>query len=476
MKSFSICLFILFVMNIQVYVYAQFNPHSTQITYDENFRGQYHFSSKSGWMNDINGLVYQGGKFHMIYQWGESVRHGGYATSTDLLHWKDEGVALIPQNTFLPKEAVRNVSGNEVFSGSAVVVSGEMSKRITGSTDEAIVAIYTGTGVGTCLAWSVDSGKTWHNYSNNPVANPTKGADPRDPHVFFHKPTSKWIMAIYENGTTFYGSSDLIHWTFLSNLNFGYECPDIFELPLDGNKQNMKWVLMDANGSYLVGNFDGTTFTPEKGQEPHVMTLGHDFYAAQSFPSGSLPNHDERIIQIAWMDHWNGGLGETVWKRNATFPVSVGLVTYDGQMRVTRNPIDEISSLYSSSQKWESQLINDQENLLSKTKSKKFVLVAEFDLTNTTASKFGFKIANKTIAYHVKSQVLLDEELKPDAANHIKIRILADWGQLEVFANQGIFSYSEQFAFSPEDSDISLFADGDIKLISMEFHEISRVW
>jgi len=349
-----------------------------------------------------------------------------------LLHWTDEVVALIPQNSFLPKEAVRNVSGNDVFSGSAVVVSGEMSKRITGSTAEAIVAIYTGTGVGTCLAWSIDSGKTWHDYSKNPVANPAKEAYPRDPRVFFHKPSSQWIMALYENGTTFYGSEDLINWKFLSNLDFGYECPDIFELPLDGNKQNMKWVLMDANGSYLVGKFDGKEFLPEKGQKSHVMTSGHDFYAAQSFPAGSFPNHDERIIQIAWMDHWNGGLGESVWKRNATFPVSVGLVTYDGQMRVTRNPIDEISKLYSSTQKWENQRINEIENLLSKIKSKKFEVVAEFDLTNTTASKFGFKIANKTIAYHVESQVLLDEKLKPDASNHIKIRILADWGQLEV--------------------------------------------
>lgn len=476
MKQLSYCLICMLLFGMQLNSFAQFNPHSSTISYNENFRGQYHFSPKSGWMNDINGLVFQGGKFHMIYQWGESARHGGYATSTDLLHWTDEGVALVPQKTFLPSEAVKNVSGDEVFSGSAVVVSGEISKKITGSTDEAIVAIYTGTGVGTCLAWSNDNGKSWHNYKNNPVANPTKGADPRDPRVFFHKPTSKWVMAIYENGTTFYGSEDLINWKFLSNLDFGFECPDIFELPLDGNKQNKKWVLMDANGSYLVGNFDGTVFTREEGQNQHIMTLGHDFYAAQSFPGGSLPNNDERIIQLAWMDHWNGGLGETIWKRNATFPVSVGLVTYDGQMRVTRNPIKEISSLYSSTQKWDSQLINGKENLLSKTKSKKFELVAEFDLTNTTASKFGFKIANKTIAYQVKSQVLLDEELKPDTTNRIKIRILADWGQLEVFANQGIFSYSEQFAFSPEDHDISLFTDGEVKLVSMEFHEITRIW
>jgi fructan beta-fructosidase len=476
MKNIKLYILQVLFICIQISAKAQFIPHSKDITYNENYRGQYHFSPKTGWMNDINGLVYQGGKYHMIYQWGEFVRHGGYATSTDLIHWNDEGVALIPQKSDLQKEAVRNVSGDEVFSGSAVVVSGQMSKRITGTTKEAIVAIYTGTGVGTCLSWSVDSGRTWHDYKKNPVANLTKSADPRDPRVIFHKPSGKWIMAIYENGTTFYGSSDLIKWTQLSNINFGYECPDFFELPLDGDKKNMKWVLMDANGSYLVGQFDGTKFKPEAGQKTQVMTHGNDFYAAQSFAAGSLPNNDQRIIQLAWMDQWNGGLGESIWKRNATIPVSLGLISYDGQMRITRTPIQELSSLYTNEKKWDTQTVGAGNNLLSNIESKKFEIIAEFDLTDTKASKFGFQIANKTIAYHVKSQVLLDEELKPDALNRIKLRILVDWGQLEVFANQGVYSYSEQFAFSPESKYLELFTDGDIKMVSMEFHELSKIW
>lgn len=476
MKNIKLYILQMLFVGIHISAVAQFIPHPKDITYNENYRGQYHFSPKTGWMNDINGLVYQGGKYHMIYQWGEFVRHGGYATSTDLIHWKDEGVALIPQKSDLQKEAVRNVSGDEVFSGSAVVVSGQMSKRITGTTKEAIVAVYTGTGVGTCLSWSVDSGRTWHDYKKNPVANLTKSADPRDPRVIFHKPSGKWIMAIYENGTTFYGSSDLIKWTQLSNINFGYECPDFFELPLDGDKKNMKWVLMDANGSYLVGQFDGVKFKPEEGQKTQIMTHGNDFYAAQSFAAGSLPNNDERIIQLAWMDQWNGGLGESIWKRNATFPVSLGLISYDGQMRITRNPIQELSSLYTNEKKWDTQTVGAGNNLLSNIESKKFEIIAEFDLTDTKASKFGFQIANKTIAYHVKSQVLLDEELKPDALNRIKLRILVDWGQLEVFANQGVYSYSEQFAFSPESKYLELFTDGDIKLVSMEFHELSKIW
>ena len=467
---------VLYLINSFAPLCAQYYPHEDDINYLEKYRGQYHFSPKSEWMNDINGLVYRGGKYHMIYQWGKAIRHGGYATSTDLLHWNDKGVALIPQKSFLPPDAVRNVSGDQVYSGSAVVVSNQMAKRITGSAKEAIVAIYTGTAKGTCLAWSNDNGITWHDYANNPVANITKNADPRDPCVIWHKATSKWILALYENGTTFYGSTDLINWEFLSNLNFGFECPDFYQLPLDGDKNNKKWVLQDANGSYLVGDFDGTSFLKDDGQDTLVMDVGPDFYAAQTFPMETLPNNDTRIIQIAWMDHWNGGVGETIWERNATFPVSLGMVTFNSQKRVTRNPIAEIASIYENTKIWNSKVIKTETNLLSEIKSKKFDLIAKFDLTKTSATKFGFKIANKTIEYNIMNETLLSKKLTPETSNHIKIRILVDWGQLEVFVNNGIFSYSEQFAFSPDRDDIKLYTDGDIKLISMEFHEVARIW
>ena len=470
------CFLFVFLVGSLKTVSAQYYPHNDSIDYLEPYRGQFHFSPKSEWMNDINGLVYQGGKYHMIYQWGKKIRHGGYATSQNLLHWKDEGVALIPQKSFLPAEAIRNVSGDQVYSGSAVVVSGKIAKGITGSKKEAIVAIYTGTSSGTCLAWSNDTGKTWHDYVNNPVANTTQSADPRDPCVFWHAATSKWILALYENGTTFYGSTDLIAWEFLSNLDFGYECPDVFQLALDGDLNNTKWILQDANGSYLVGDFNGTSFIKDKDQDILVMDVGPDFYAAQTFPMGNLPNNDTRIVQIAWMDHWNGGIGETLWERNATFPVSLKLVTYKGQKRLARKPISEIASIYERTKTWNGQTLKANTNLFSDIKSKKMDITIEVDLTETTATKFGFKIANKTIVYDITTKTLLSKELLPDASNTIKIRILVDWGQLEVFANNGIFSFSEQFAFAPNENDIELFTDGDIKLIAMEFHEVARTW
>jgi levanase/fructan beta-fructosidase len=455
---------------------GQYDPHSKEIDYSENYRGQYHFSPKSEWMNDINALVYHDGKYHMIYQWGESIRHGGYATSQDLLHWTDQGVALIPQQSFLPKGAKRNVSGAQIYSGSGVIVSGKTARKITGSPQVAMVAIYTGTEVGTCLAWSNDGGRSWNDYKENPVANPTNGADPRDPCVIWHEPTKKWILAIYEHGTTFYGSTDLVEWKKLSNVNFGYECPDVYELPLDGDTNKMKWVLQDANGTYLVGEFDGEKFTSE--QERLVMDVGPDFYAAQTFFRPNMPT--DKLIQIAWNDHWNGGIGEKPWKRNATFPVEVSLITHEGKMRLTRTPIPAIKKLYESTRKWTNETVRSSsqgENILTEVASKKFDLTAVFDLSGATAREFEFEVANKKINYNIEKQELMGKSLKPDVDNRMKIRMLVDWSQLEIFAAEGVFSYSEQFAFTPEDDRVNLHTNGgEIKLISLELNEVARTW
>jgi fructan beta-fructosidase len=468
-------------------VAAQFYPHPDTTDYKEDYRAQFHFSPQTEWMNDINGLVYQGGKYHMIYQWAESVRgkrewkprFGGYATSKDLLRWEDNGVALIPQRDNLWEGAESNVTGCEVYSGSAVVIEGEVAKKITGSEKEAIVAIYTGKCVGTCLAWSNDVGETWHDYPGNPVAHPVsekKPDYPRDPCVIWHEESKKFILALYKDGTTFYGSKDLIKWDSLSNMDFGYECPDLVQLPLDGDENNKKWVIYDANGSYLLGQFDGTHFKTDPGQETHIMDVGPDFYAAQTFPAGNLPDNDPRIIQIAWMDHWNGGVGEKYWERNATFPVSLGLVTLNGQMSLTRHPINEIETLYKNSKKWENLVADNCTDPLEGINSKTFDLTIEVDLNETTANSFGIRVANKTIEYYIPNNTLLEKELLPDKDNKLKIRILVDWAQLEIFAADGVFSYTQQFGFTPNRNDVSFFSDDKIKIDKMEFHEIKSIW
>jgi levanase/fructan beta-fructosidase len=463
--------------------------------YQEKWRPQFHFSPKVEWMNDINALVYQDGVYHMIYQWGKSIRHGGYATSSDLVHWDDKGVALVPQGTFLPAEAVRNVSGHQVYSGSGILVSGETALRITGSTKPALVTFYTGTKVGTCIAWSNDEGQTWHNYKENPVANPTVDATPRDPCVIWYEPTKTWILGIYEkqagkNGTGLYGSKDLINWEKLSFLDFGFECPDIVELPLDGNPDQMKWVIYDAAGEYLVGRFDGRTFTDENRVDDLFMDVGPDFYAGQTFFPHNLP--EKKYIQIAWMDEWNGGIGEEKggWERNATFPVELGLVTRDGKMRLTRTPIAAIEKLYTGQTVTISNVTVGAQNLLDDVRCKTFDATLTFDLNGATADEIVFRITDVTYRYNVAEQKLyyngveknsygskLPPSLKPDANKKLTIRMLVDWSSIELFSDEGVFSLTHHVAFDPNNDSLGLSATGgEVKLESLVLNPIKSIW
>ena len=171
---------------------------------------------------------------------------------------------------------------------------------------------------------------------------------------------------------------------------------------------------------------------------------------------------------------------EKPFKRNATFPVEVTLVTYDGKMRLTRSPIPAIKSLYRGSKTWTNEMIQcacQHKNILAGVASKTFDLTAQFDLNGATAREIEFKIANKTINYDIEEQQLMGKPLKPDAHNRLTIRMLVDWSQLEVFAAEGAFSYSQQFPFTPEDQRVNLYTNGgEVKLVSLELNEVARTW
>ncbi|PAW60397.1 MAG: fructosidase [Verrucomicrobiia bacterium Tous-C3TDCM] len=467
-----------------------FNRHYRPTDYQEPYRPQFHFSPQNGWMNDINALWYLDGKYHMLYQWGVKNRDGAYASSADLLHWTDYGLALIGKSSHtLAAGAKQNVSGEQIYSGSGIVVSGSVAEKITGSPKSALITLYTGTEVGTCIAWSNDKGQTWNNYDKNPVANPTSGADPRDPRVIWHEPTKKWVMAIYEEGTTFYGSKDLINWEKLSNIKFGFECPDLVELPLDGDPNNMKWVIYDAAGKYLVGHFDGTSFSDENHSKEYLyMDVGPDFYAGQTFFPFTLPQ--KKYIQLAWMDEWNGGIGEKPWERNATFPVELGLVTRDGKMRVTRTPIAAIKDLYVDPAVQLGKMEVGTDNILKDVRSKTFDITLTIDLKGATAQKIVFQIANVSYQYDITEQKIIYQGaeknkfgdtqppvLRPDSNQILRIRMLVDWSSIEIFSDGGVFSLSQQVAFDPEDDSLTLTAiGGNVKLVNLELHKIKSIW
>ncbi len=149
-------------------------------------------------------------------------------------------------------------------------------------------------------------------------------------------------------------------------------------------------------------------------------------------------------------------------------------------MRLTRTPIAAFKTLYKSTQTWANETIScscQGKNILADVRSSQFDLTAIFDLNKTTAREIEFNIANRTIQYNIEEETLLGKGLKPDSKNHLTIRMLVDWSSLEVFAAGGVYSYSQQFAFSPEDNKLNLYTNGgEAKLVSLTLNEVSSIW
>ena len=239
--------------------------------YRERYRPQFHFSPEMNWMNDPNGLVYYDGEYHLFYQhnphgneWGHM--SWGHAVSTDLVHWKHLPIAL------------HDEYGVMAFSG-CCVVDWNNTSGFGKNGQPPLVAVYTGHGYGNQtqdLAYSNDRGRTWTKFSGNPVLD-LRNPNFRDPKVFWSKQSQQWVMLVSlaeEKKLQFYGSPDLKKWKWLSDFeNAGvknkpnWECPDLFELPVENEKGKTKWVLEvdmgdgsvagGSGGEYFVGEFDG---------------------------------------------------------------------------------------------------------------------------------------------------------------------------------------------------------------------------
>lgn len=441
--------------------------------YDESYRGQFHFSQQSGWMNDINGLWYYNGTYYMTYQTTPNQSTFDFAktsiamaTSPDMMRWTQKAVIAEPT----PTEGTP-------MSGSVVIDTNNTSGLKTGS-NPVFVAMYTSAFTGQCLLYSNDLGNTWTRYSGNPVI-ADGGTNPRDPHVLWYAPTGKWVMVLYREGgyTEIYNSTNLKNWTLTNTVSeFGHECPDFFELPVDGNQNNKKWVMWAGDSGYLIGSFNGSVYTREAGWFLLDKNDAKYFYAAQTFNVASLPS--SRVVQIGWQGGWGASTVpevNSIWNQNATFPTQLSLKTTAEGIRLCANPIPEISNIWSSTQTFGTQTLTSSSNPLSGISSKCYDLTAEFNLANATASQIKFLLANKTVTYDITNHTLNGKTLNP-INNVIKIRILGDWSQYEMFGNDGVFYWSERFAFDPYNSTLGLKVNGNVTLNSMSFHNISRTW
>lgn len=269
-------------------------------------RPRFHYAPRANWLSDPNGLVHHAGEWHMAYQYnpeGEEWGHmaWGHAVSPDLVHWTELSPALV------------EADGVMIYSGSAVIDRNDT----TGFGRDAMVAVYTGADTVAkhqtqCLAHSTDRGRNWTKFPGNPVLD-IGLADFRDPNVFWHAPSARWIMVVVhstENRAALYASSDLRDWIWLSFIETGgapgevWECPLLIELPVEGTG-NTRWlfkvdVFSGAPGSgalYRTGVFDGVRFVPDG--DWHVVDHGQDFYAAIAWMAPR--DKAARAVWIGWM-------------------------------------------------------------------------------------------------------------------------------------------------------------------------------
>lgn len=431
-----------------------------KLAYREADRPRFHFTSRQGWLNDPNGLVWHKGTYHLFYQhnpygWEWGNMHWGHATSPDLVHWAEQPIALYPRKY-----------GDWAFSGSAVVDHRNTSGFGTAE-DPPLVAAYTSTGRGECIVSSRDGGRTWAEFAGNPVVR----HEGRDPRLLWHAPTGRWVMAVYDEADdkqaiAFHSSPDLKAWTYESRIDGFFECPDLFELPVQGaSPPRSTWVLTAADGKYRLGQFDGRKFTPETEK----LALWHgDFYAAQTYSDAP----DGRRIQVGWgRDITFPGMP---FNQQMAVPCELTLRATPAGPRLHATPVAEVGGLWRSLQSL-IPLGNTTEETFADLR-----LDAEDGLDVSLqvgpGATGGFTVApfGSKVAYDAASRTLdvagLRVPLDPDPAG-VHLRILADRRSLEVFGNGGRVAVSRRVVRDPAARPLEWHHRGDdLRLQTIQVH------
>ena len=321
--------------------------------YREKERPQVHFSASRGWINDPIGLIFYNGEYHMYFQhnpygWQWGNMHWGHAVSKDLIHWKQLKDAIYP---VIDDSAT--ASSDAAFSGSAVYDPQNTAGFRKNGIDPLIV-VYTSTGRGECLKMSYDNGITFEDFPGNPVII----HNGRDPKVIWYEPGKHWVMVVWDSGVprklslnaqasvrqhSIYTSPDLKNWTYQSGVSGFFECPELFEIPVEGVPGVSKWILYDAHGRYVVGGFDGKKFSIEQHFTKYENGGGY-FYASQVF--NNTP--DGRLIQVGWgRNITHPGMP---FNQAELFPSELKLRKTLNGYRLCPTPVRELSSLFMNSQ------------------------------------------------------------------------------------------------------------------------------
>lgn len=437
----------------------------TENLYHETLRPQFHFSSRRGWNNDPNGLVFYKGEYHLYYQhnpygWDWGNMHWGHAISRDLVHWQELPIAIYPHQF-----------DDWVFSGSAVADLDNTSGFGTGR-EAPLVAAYTSTGRGECIVYSNDRGRTWTEYSGNPVVRHAG----RDPRLLWHAASHQWVLALYDEWEgkrwiALYTSPNLKDWQYQSRVEGFFECPDFFELPLDGDAKHRLWVLTAASSEYMVGTFDGRRFTPQTPKLPGHR--GNSFYAAQTY--SNIPQRDGRRIQIGWGTIATPGMP---FNQMMTFPCEMTLHSTPDGPRVFWQPVKELNRLHAGRQSWRNFDLAPGENPLAKIDGDLFDLRAEFHPGNT--GEIRFEIRGVPVVYSAATHELICKDRRsalPLVDGKVSLQILVDRTSLEIFGNRGALYMPMGAGFDAQKQGLAVTSkDAKVHFDSLEVFKLKPIW
>lgn len=429
--------------------------------YREPLRGQLRFSSRRGWNNDPNGMVFADGEYHLYYQhnpygWPWGNMHWGHAVSPDMVHWREEPIAIYPRQ-----------HGDWVFSGSAIV-DGDNASGWKKGTNPLIVAAFTSTGRGECIVYSNDRGRTFREFEGNPVVKHTG----RDPRLLWHAESKQWVMAVYtevekERFIAFHTSPDLKTWTYRSRIAGFFECPDLFPLALGDRRL---WVLTAANSDYRLGAFDGAKFTPEtpilKGHR------GRGYYAAQTFshePQG-------RVVQIGWFQTATPGMP---FNQSMSLPNELRLAATAEGPRMTWMPATELESLRAATHRLGPVLLKEGDaNPLEGVAAELVELRAEIEPGG--AAEVTFALRGLTVVYETAKQELVVNGHRAPAPlrdGKLPLVVFVDRNGSEVYAAGGLTFIPMPFAPKAGDRALAVAVRGGAaRLTVLDVHELCSIW
>lgn len=443
--------------------------------YQEPLRPQIHFSTKNGWINDPNGLVYWNGVYHMFYQHNPAAptwenMHWGHAVSKDLIHWEEKDIALFPDER------------GTMWSGSAIVDKYNLLGKNTEQSEAAVLFYTTTNPFCQNISYSTDDFETIEHYEGNPVVPNIFGGN-RDPKVIFCKELGCYIMALWIDGEEYciLKSENLTQWSEVQRivLEGDNECPDIF--PLEDGCGNRRWVFMGARDRYLIGTFREGRFVPEQP----VMRLyyGNAAYAGQTF--SNLDNG--RTVRIVWTTDWDNPSWQNArssFNCQMGFPVELSMERYEDQFYVQAKPIAEIEKIYKSTSCYKDVLISKEDTFHKVLEDAPYMIKINGELPRSgdlECEIFGLKLHISFDENQISMNNWKGDWKVPISVTKkgLDLTILIDRCSIEAYMDNGKIYMSRIMYETVDDCNkpyIIVESSREMHVRSIELHELESIW